>query len=1123
MADGNDAERAAVVEFWRKIELFSPPDVPRVDPREHVYRVEPGEPLPWEEGHRLRDIKLPPRQTWQYSVYCGVYELERMYRVLEDACGRDRNSYNERAPGRSAVAAFVVNAEGLPLLGSQVLSTCGWGVGRTIKLGTRHPQWLEGFDDAATVFGKLLTALAAREYALDRAVRAAALALPARKEFRELLEPAALLAESSGGVAGLVSALDELFAAAPGEDGEPAPSAILPVTRSALRVCTAAAVRMLGLESVLAPERLEVRIQCKRVSVRRAEDAGGLDFLNSFIAGDLKRIAKRIAAGDCAEATRSYLTERIAVTRRVDVREDLVAVQEATAPAAIAAGRWPGRSDRPLALNQQLAVDEAMRRLGRAEGVLTVNGPPGTGKTTLLRDLVAAVVTERARVLSSLAKPEDAFVGEYKWNVGKYVQKVPKWTPRLCGFELVMAATTNGAVENITAEIPGAGAIDDEWRERVDYFGDIADSVVNADKLDDYQRDGVKRGWREAWGLIAAKLGKSANRGEFAKAFWFGVKESKTRDGTVVPELPGMMRVLKDWTRSSPEQSWREAVDRFRQAEKHVEKLRRERGECVRIDQHVVETVQRRELLRRSHADLEQRVVGQQRRLGGGRERRDRARCGLRSAQAARLDHRKLRPGFVEALFTVGGAVREWRAADRELADAVAAAHLDEKQSEEAVASLEAELTSSYQDLDWLNGRLRDADDTLEYLRREKDRLRERLGESYPDQRYWTDRSVRERRAPWSDPEFNAARTSLFLAALALHRDFLRHAASRMLPGLRAAVGVMQGLRPRGLPEEAVRAAWQTQFFVVPVVSTTFASLPRLFDGLGPGALGWFIVDEAGQATPQGAVGGLWCSRRLVAVGDPLQLEPVITLPFTVQEALRGHDGVAEKWTPERTSAQRLADEVTELGAELKGPDGGGLWVGVPLSVHRRCDDPMFSLVNETVYGGAMVLGEMERDPLVFPGNGLAVPNSKWIHIAGEPDGSHWIPAEGDELDAMLKYMKDNGQDMTEVFLLSPFRSVASRLYRRSRSFPGMRAGTVHRAQGREADIVVFVLGGDPAKPRAREWAAERPNLFNVAVSRAKRRLYVIGNRDLWQRLPYFQSLANRLPVLDRATTNSAP
>jgi hypothetical protein len=38
--------------------------------------------------------------------------------------------------------------------------------------------------------------------------------------------------------------------------------------------------------------------------------------------------------------------------------------------------------------------------------------------------------------------------------------------------------------------------------------------------------------------------------------------------------------------------------------------------------------------------------------------------------------------------------------------------------------------------------------------------------------------------------------------------------------------------------------------------------------------------------------------------------------------------------------------------------------------------------------------------------------------------------------------------------------------------------------------------------------AARRPNLINVAVSRAKQRLYVIGNHAAWSTQPHFDQLA---------------
>src|SRR5262249_20780263 len=180
----------------------------------------------------------------------------------------------------------------------------------------------------------------------------------------------------------------------------------------------------------------------------------------------------------------------------------------------------------------------------------------------------------------------------------------------------------------------------------------------------------------------------------------------------------------------------------------------------------------------------------------------------------------------------------------------------------------------------------------------------------------------RELTALWTDRQWNLARSELFLAALALHKAFLQHTATAMRRNLQAATDVVNGDAPSDAPASAVLTAWQSLFFVVPVVSTTFASYARLCGHLGKEALGWLLIDEAGQATPQNAVGALWRTRRAVIVGDPLQLEPITTLPFRAEQAIRTELGVDEQWLTSRTSVQRLADRLTPLGTWLPDDDG---------------------------------------------------------------------------------------------------------------------------------------------------------------------------------------------------------
>ena len=59
---------------------------------------------------------------------------------------------------------------------------------------------------------------------------------------------------------------------------------------------------------------------------------------------------------------------------------------------------------------------------------------------------------------------------------------------------------------------------------------------------------------------------------------------------------------------------------------------------------------------------------------------------------------------------------------------------------------------------------------------------------------------------------------------------------------------------------------------------------------------------------------------------------------------------------------------------------------------------------------------------------------------------------------------------------------------------------------------MILMLGGwAGAKPGSRAWAGETPNLLNVAATRAKRALYVVGNRKEWLGAGVFTEAARTL------------
>jgi hypothetical protein len=1038
---------------WTAMEVLSPPSFRKPEDlaggdRYRIATFKDGA-LPWEGGGE----KSRPSQRLYYQIILGSIDMEAAVAALLRVYS-DSRVERPQARGEAVLATIMVDREGRLVEEEPVaISSFGWGIpvalsGRLRDLG----RW------------------------------------PSAEKI--LLE----------GLTKKVSVEDK--------NGNPQP-----LSRAAIKGAHDWLVEALGLDGQLVkPSAFALR----SYQYFKVQGAPETVLLNSFYLDDLARARMLVAEGRAPSNLRRYLGVEKPRIRR-NLMKDRGAISDALEPAKFPLGSWPGSGRHPLVMLQQCAVNLAAHDL-KAEGILAVNGPPGTGKTTLLRDIIASIVTSRAEILCSYAAPEHAFRHSgQKLRKGNAFVHLYSLDAKIRGQEIIVASSNNKAVENVSAELPGIDTIASDAT-GLRYFKTVSDALLE----------------RDTWGAIAAVLGNAKNRSDFRQTFWwdedFGLhRYLQHASGTPqfiiekVTETESRKRSPHIVARENAPEDHDEALRRWRKARQHFGKLLLETKAAMTELQTAHELVQSIRQKRAAIAEIQAKIEALQPILQQGEQvARDATVVHDTGASAAeaidreRQAWRRHRPGLWARLFRTS-PYRAWREKDVEIlkrftvaGERVAAL----KDGMQTAISRHAEWSRTRQTLLSSKGPLASA--LSEEEKAFGELRRKHQGTLISEDFFELHHAEKQKAAPWLDRHTATLRNGLFEAAMAVHRAFVDAAAKPIRHNLNA---LMDGFGTRSLgsseKDDLIPHLWSTLFLVVPAVSTTFASVSRMFGVIKPGEFGWLLVDEAGQALPQAAVGALLRTRRAVVVGDPIQIEPVVVLPDQLTEAMCLQFGVDPlHYNAPGASAQTLADSGTEyLGTfETK---FGTREVGVPLLVHRRCDEPMFSISNAIAYENQMVQAKAVKNSAIRN----ALGQSRWIHVEGYGQDK-WSPQEGAKVLDLLKQLRTAGC-APNFYIATPFVVVQDRmreLLRASGILDGWvddpyawardRIGTVHTVQGREAEAVFFVLGApDAAQRGARGWAGGRPNLLNVAVTRAQAALYVIGNRDLWKTAGVFQSL----------------
>ena len=265
---------------------------------------------------------------------------------------------------------------------------------------------------------------------------------------------------------------------------------------------------------------------------------------------------------------------------------------------------------------------------------------------------------------------------------------------------------------------------------------------------------------------------------------------------------------------------------------------------------------------------------------------------------------------------------------------------------------------------------------------------------------------------------------------------------------------------------------------------------PALFDVV--------VIDEASQCDIASALPLLYRAKRAVIIGDPLQLKHVSTVAPQEDRMLVAAHGLVEGNAAWAYSVNSLFDLARSL---CRHEDI------VSLRDHHRSHRDIISFSNRHFYRGGLRIAT-DHDALKRPQE--AGPAVRWVNVRGKvvrPTGGGALNAV--EADAVVqegrKLVVERGYSGA-IGVVTPFRAQANRIrtlvhqdQELARQLAALQfvVDTVHGFQGDERDVIFFspVVSAGVGDSTLR-FLKGHPNLFNVAVTRARSELVAIGDRQ---------------------------
>ena len=825
-----------------------------------------------------------------------------------------------------------------------------------------------------------------------------------------------------------------------------------------------------------------------------------------FYTRDLENIAKADLKDDSLLSNIIYSKEN---KNRQKIDDNKEFLKEITLPKNMPIGKWPSKYNPSL---MQAAAINICTSKDYSPNIFSVNGPPGTGKTTLLKEIIADTIVKKAKIIADLNSTDLEIMKTNTTN--SYYRNYYKIPDELKKLGIIVSSNNNSAVENISKDLPKAEDVLSK------------DTLTNLFDINEHENiyftkdsENIFGDNPRTWGLISAPYGKKPNIQKI-----LGILPEKTQKnedfnfslGNNIPNFKDAVSIFKEKY---------EKVLKYREDfNSNIKQFFRNKDEIAEINNSSDQI-----------SNLKNKIeylIEELKKIQDSKEYKD-----------SILKQKREQKSNIENSYSFFTKIANKLAGEKN--PKILELNKDIEILNEELININKDLRNIENDKNELHKKIQVLENSKKILKELEEEINRffktyssnendlKLLERCSDlENFYNDIINNEKTqesCPWGVEEFNRLREELFAHSLSLIEAYIVNSKGikanlKLLKLLLSGENLGYSIEER---KNVFKECFHTLNLLIPVLSTTFASVSRAFKDFEENELGIVIIDEAGQATPFSAMGLLYRSNRCIIVGDPLQVEPVMTVTSTLIRAiankyelnkLEKEFNIAGKifnYTSPSLSIQTLADYANLYYGKI-----GETEVGCPLVVHRRCLSPMFDISNRISYDDRMINKCMpDKKPINY-----VLEKNEFMDVKGQEvgNGNHYVKEQGDKIIEIIKDCIENREinvfdNFKNLYVISPFTTVINGLKndikkafkdqdeKKVKDWCDNCLGTVHKFQGKEANSVILLLGCDNNSKSSAQWAAQAANILNVAATRAKKRFAIIGDLELWGKLNFFK------------------